>query len=1093
MIDELDRDLEGNDVKPGGTVAWNQGALADPREALRRRLAESNLTPEQQKAVEEKVRKTVEDEFRAYLKAQERGWKLNELPDRNLRFTAAMLPDTPDPDTDFELLLNFSGVRYVDLSRVRWNAVSEAGFRHLAAAKKVQVLKIPGYPLTRPVAQVVASLKQLVELDAPNARTTDDGLRELAVLPALRVLNLAGTRVFGENLDGVTFSRLESLSLANTGFSGGGVRPDTFPALKRLSLTGTTFTGTGLTARAFPALEELDLSGSKFVGDARTGDAFPALKSLNVRESAFTGTALAQATFPALTTFTVGKARIERLPRLPAVERIDLNGATITEPGWADLAGMTTLNSLDVDGVQVTDEAAAALAKLTRLETLRFSPSGLVLYQHLPAFANHTRLALPDATPFFPRRKFDLLLPAAPVKHLAGWQRLTALDLSGYATYDADLAAVGRMTGLERLDLTGTNVTWAGVAQLASLPKLQSLTLAKTAVTDEAVLYVAAMAETKALRTVDLTETKVSEAARAWLLDRCPKLTVVPAPDDKVRGVEPKLDRAAVGRPLAAWPEEADGAVALAVAVLRAGNDPAKMVQTLTTLDGQGRLKPSKDPAVDEYVSYVVKACLLWNRKVAEHVLSSAAEKDEYSAFVRQTAVSIAMREKFGHDLVYSQGVRLLKAAATAGPPLSADDEAIIQHATALAALLPADQAKRAREFLARLGAASPRFSSPALKGAAYDLVHGNRNGLPAWRWSVTDLKADAKTGSVTRRVSRLLRPESTLELPADPQRSYPRVTFHPNLREVAVWSAAVGIRVYDLATKKVTREFTDSGVTIGVDNLNWSPDGNWLSYTLPDRFVVRRVTDGAPVIDRTVEGTPAHAWSADGVRVATVSTAPKTKILSVAVFDPKTGKEVGRLDDADGRLAGSRVIALGFGGDGSVRLEGATKAETRYGAVLDPQTGRGKFTDPLGCDDLLTAGGRLVVVSKTKTPGKTVFTDAASGEQIAAMTGDAHSLAGSRDGNLLFALSPDGWCRVTNVKGPIELAPVWAVGGELVPREYKPRALRHSSDGSRLGVSFLTTAADNLTLHVRVWSTDLTAGSDVEEPLSLEHPEKVD
>ena len=80
---------------------------------------------------------------------------------------------------------------------------------------------------------------------------------------------------------------------------------------------------------------------------------------------------------------------------------------------------------------------------------------------------------------------------------LDGLNRLRQLRIS--TATDADLAPVGRLTGLKSLDLSNTEVTDAGVAKLKTLAALEDLDLRWTHVTDGALVQLDSLRNLKGL------------------------------------------------------------------------------------------------------------------------------------------------------------------------------------------------------------------------------------------------------------------------------------------------------------------------------------------------------------------------------------------------------------------------------------------------------------------------------------------------------------------------------------------------------------------------------------------------------------------
>lgn len=93
--------------------------------------------------------------------------------------------------------------------------------------------------------------------------------------------------------------------------------------------------------------------------------------------------------------------------------------------------------------------------------------------------------------------------------------RLVALDLSGAAISDADLACVGEISSLTDLDLSGTGIGDEGVRHLAELTQLRLLHLSGTKVTDGGLKHLSGLAR---LEVLGLRDTRVTDAGLLHLI-----------------------------------------------------------------------------------------------------------------------------------------------------------------------------------------------------------------------------------------------------------------------------------------------------------------------------------------------------------------------------------------------------------------------------------------------------------------------------------------------------------------------------------------------------------------------------------------------
>lgn len=207
------------------------------------------------------------------------------------------------------------------------------------------------------------------------------------------------------------------------------------------------------------------------------------------------------------------------LKRLEEVEQCDL---LVSDSDMAALAGLSHLKKLDLFSSRISDAGLTHLRGLSRLEWLQLrgraiTSSGLAHLGNLKRLKllNLYKTAVKDLGPIAGLTALESLdLGETPVDDeglapVAGFTKLTGLDLMNTKITDRGLAGVQNLKGLTHLDLTGTAVTDAGLAHLAGLTKLQNLRLGRTAVSDAGLTHLAGMQE---LDLLFLDHTRVTDA-----------------------------------------------------------------------------------------------------------------------------------------------------------------------------------------------------------------------------------------------------------------------------------------------------------------------------------------------------------------------------------------------------------------------------------------------------------------------------------------------------------------------------------------------------------------------------------------------------
>lgn len=206
--------------------------------------------------------------------------------------------------------------------------VTDAGFAHLAEAKRLRVLTALGTGMTENGLQPLAKLPHLVALDLEVCdQVTDAACAVLAEFPALRALNVKKTAFEPVRITPVGIAHLARLS-----------------KLEVLNLYGNDVTDDVLSqVGKLAALRELNLSlvGVTDQGLAHLKD-LPNLRRLHLLYSVgFAG--------PMVT-----DAGLRHLNGLPRLQILDLTGARVTDAGLMELVKVSTLRQLELSKTQIT-------------------------------------------------------------------------------------------------------------------------------------------------------------------------------------------------------------------------------------------------------------------------------------------------------------------------------------------------------------------------------------------------------------------------------------------------------------------------------------------------------------------------------------------------------------------------------------------------------------------------------------------------------------------------------------------------------------------------------------------------------------------
>jgi hypothetical protein len=226
--------------------------------------------------------------------------------------------------------------------------------------------------------------------------------------------------------------------------------------------------------------------------------------------------------FTALTTVElqdapkVTAAGIADLGKVKKLQKVEIQGAVVTDEAAKALAAATTITELRLTGGALTDDGVKALAALTKLQTLTLTQAKKVKGTTVPAL-----VAAKDLN--------YLTVTECQLGDLAGWgalkknAKLTTLSLTKAGVTDAGLKEIGQLAQLASLSLDGCPVTETGLAELARLRALRSLRLMDVKLSEKAVTVLSGL---KQLTYLGVSETQIGKGDAEALKKALPKCDV---------------------------------------------------------------------------------------------------------------------------------------------------------------------------------------------------------------------------------------------------------------------------------------------------------------------------------------------------------------------------------------------------------------------------------------------------------------------------------------------------------------------------------------------------------------------------------------
>ncbi|HEV3261077.1 MAG TPA: protein kinase [Gemmataceae bacterium] len=433
-----------------------------------------------------------------------------------------------------------------------------------------------------------------------NKRVSDDGLKHLSGLSALRELDLTGTQVTAAGAAALA-KALPACKIVRGGATNG---PAKTPgdADRRAAEWTLSVGGSIAIAPWQPIRDAKDLPVGQFRVvnvDVRSQPKADDAGLIHLKD-------LAELRSLCLLGTRITDAGLMHLKDLPKLESLSLHSTRITDAGLATIKGLPNLKFLDLAYTQVTDAAFVHFKAMASLEVLavnstRISETGLVrLLRALPKLRD-LRINMPlndrvmahlKALPKL--RSLGLIYQPNDdfLTHLEALPQLTELDLTFSQVSDAGLARLRVLPNLVSLDLRGTPVSDAGVQHLHDLKawsKLQTLGLMSTRISDACLVHLQRMPD---LWDIQLDDTRVSDAVVHRLLG-LPKLVSIYIQKTRVSANGYAALKAAFPKGAIQWSEPnrtaAEAVLALGgnVAIRAKGKKDDRLVKAAAELPGE--------------------------------------------------------------------------------------------------------------------------------------------------------------------------------------------------------------------------------------------------------------------------------------------------------------------------------------------------------------------------------------------------------------------------------------------------------------------------------------------------------------------------
>jgi Leucine-rich repeat (LRR) protein len=250
--------------------------------------------------------------------------------------------------------------------------ITDRGMQGIGALKKLRILDLRDTAISDETLAYVAELPNLVELHVSEIRDasvsdqfrvwalnekkpiTKIGLKHLAVLKKLRVLDLVGTSVRGGSLKGfASLSELREIDLTETPLDILDLAGD-MPRLRVLDLQNTGLLDEDLASLSrFEGLRKLELDSNETIRGSGLVE-LSKLRDLLILRLAYTKTS----------------GRLPGLEKLTKLRELDLTGTMVNDKSLKAVSSLQNLEILDLEATKITDAGMIHLKKLKNLKEL---------------------------------------------------------------------------------------------------------------------------------------------------------------------------------------------------------------------------------------------------------------------------------------------------------------------------------------------------------------------------------------------------------------------------------------------------------------------------------------------------------------------------------------------------------------------------------------------------------------------------------------------------------------------------------------------------------------------------------------------------
>lgn len=209
------------------------------------------------------------------------------------------------------------------------------------------------------LGQIIPGLSQICNLSLSERPISNDGLKHVATLKSLKILDLSGTRLTDDGLAQIEgLKHIDTLYLSDTQLTDAGLaRLSSLPRLRYLRLSGTQVTD----------------AGAKQIAQR-----LPQLNSLSISNTTLTDQGL------------------RHIARLRRVHSLTLGGTKITDAGLAHLQRLSYLRGLSLEGSQITSAGLRRLAAIPLTSLTLDHSAGIddMAVEHLAKFHELTQLLM---------------------------------------------------------------------------------------------------------------------------------------------------------------------------------------------------------------------------------------------------------------------------------------------------------------------------------------------------------------------------------------------------------------------------------------------------------------------------------------------------------------------------------------------------------------------------------------------------------------------------------------------------------------------------------------------------------------------------